>query len=288
MNLNDLLLMFDLFQNMFIAGILVSIICGIIGTYVVVKRLVFISGGIAHTSFGGVGLAYYLGFEPMFGAIIFSLATAISVGVGTLKAKIREDSTIGMLWAMGMALGVIFINLTKEKTNVYVPTYESILFGSIMLVRTNELYIMAGLIIIILVIVFLFFKEFLALTFDEEYAKVSGVRTGALYIVLLCLIAITVVVLIKVVGIILIIALLTIPAAISGLFTHSMKRMMIFAVIISIILTITGIIFSIETNWPSGVAIVLVSGVVFIIAIISKNVWAYLKRRGSKQRLNNY
>ena len=123
MSVDYLLFIFELYRNMFIAGILVSIICGIIGTYVVVKRLVFISGGIAHTSFGGVGLAYYLGFEPMVGAVIFSLGTAISIGLGTLKAKLREDSTIGMLWAFGMALGVIFIHLTEGD----VPELESIL-----------------------------------------------------------------------------------------------------------------------------------------------------------------
>ncbi len=278
MSFDYLLFIFELYQNMFIAGILVSIICGIIGTYVVVKRLVFISGGIAHTSFGGVGLAYYLGFEPMLGAIIFALATAIGVGVGTLKAKLREDSTIGVLWAMGMALGVIFIHLTKGN----VPELESILFGSILFVPVSDLYVMGVLILIILFVVFLFYKEFLALTFDEEFARISGVHTGILYLVMLGLIGITVVLLINIAGIILIIALLTIPAAISGLFTYNMKHMMAFAVIIAIILTIIGLLFSIETDWPSGASIVVVSSIVFIIAIVIKQIKVSLYSRSTK------
>ena len=268
MSVDYLLFIFELYRNMFIAGIFVSIICGIIGTYVVVKRLVFISGGIAHTSFGGVGLAYYLGFEPMVGAVIFSLGTAISIGLGTLKAKLREDSTIGMLWAFGMALGVIFIHLTEGD----VPELESILFGSILFVPLSDIYVMGSLIFVILFIVFLFYKEFLALTFDEEFAKISGVHTNALYLVMLCLIGITVVLLIKIAGIILIIALLTIPAAISGLFTYNLKHMMVFAVIIANILTFIGLVFSIEMDWPSGASIVLISSIVFIIALVLKRI----------------
>jgi zinc transport system permease protein len=252
---------------MFVAGILASIACGIIGTYIVVKRLVFISGGIAHTSFGGIGLAYWLSFEPMIGAVIFSVVTAIIVGISSLRTKIREDSTIGILWVIGMALGIIFLRWAPKKVDL-----GSVLFGNILFVPETNLWLMLGLIVIILLLVTVFYKEFLALCFDEEFAKISGVRTGPLYILLLCLVALTVVLLLKVVGVILVIALLTIPAAMAGLFTHDMKRMMGLAIVFGLLFTMTGLILSLETNQPPGALIVLVAGVFFLVAMAGKYV----------------
>lgn len=254
---------YSFMQNMYIAALLASIACGIIGTYVVVKRLVFISGGIAHTSFGGVGLGYYLAIEPMLGAVIFSVGAALMVGITSLRTKIREDSTIGVLWVIGMALGVIFIRMTPG----YVPDPMAILFGNILLVKTADLWLMAGLVIVILVIVSFLFKEFQAMSFDEEFAKISGVRTGGLYILLLCLVALTVVLLIKVVGVVLVIALLTIPAALAGLVTYNMKKMMGLAIVIGIVLSLVGIMLSWVYDLPPGATIILVAGVVFLVAL---------------------
>jgi len=275
MSLVELLTQFAFIRNMFIAGLLASVACGIIGTYVVVKRLVFISGGIAHTCFGGIGLAYMLGFEPILGAILFAVATAVTVGVTSLKTHVREDSTIGVLWVMGMALGVLFI----AKAPGFVPDPMTILFGSILLVVSRDLLFMLALTITIVVIVAFYYKQLLALTFDEEFARISGVPTERLHVLLLVLIALTVVLLLKVVGVVLAIALLTIPSTISGLFTHNMKRMMMLAVLVGMVLVTTGLIVSVQYDVDPGALIVIVSGIGLVLALAGKKLWSRLGRR---------
>jgi zinc transport system permease protein len=270
-------------QNAFLAGVMAAIACGIIGTFVVVKRLVFISGGIAHTSFGGIGLGYYLGFEPMWGAVIFALATAITLGISSLKTKIREDSTIGIMWVMGMAVGIVLIQMTEG----YNPDPISVLFGNILLVKAIDLWIMLALIIVILLIISVLYKELLALSFDEEFAKISGIRTGYLYILLLCLIALTVVVLIKIVGVILVIALLTVPAAIASLFSFNMKRIMAIATGLGLIFTIGGLLLSWEYDLPAGATIVLLAGLFFIVALGVQSVRARIHHNhGPKAKMS--
>jgi len=248
--------------NMFAAGFLASIACGIMGTYVVVKRLVFISGGISHTCFGGIGLAYFMGFDPMIGALLFALTTATTLGLVSLKTHIREDSTIGVFWAVGMALGLLFIS----KTPGYVPDPMSFLFGNILLVKSQDLLLMSLLVVVIATVVLLFYRQILALTFDEEFARISGVPTERLYILLLTLVALTIVLFIKVVGVILVIALLTIPATIAGFFTHDMRRMMVLAVLTGVIITTIGSLASLQYDIPSGATIVVVAGLALIIA----------------------
>jgi zinc transport system permease protein len=270
----DLLTQFVFIRNMFIAGLLASVACGIIGTYVVVKRLVFISGGIAHTCFGGIGLAYMLGFEPIIGAMLFAVATAVTLGVTSLKTHMREDSTIGVLWVMGMALGVLFIS----KAPGVVPDPMTILFGSILLAVSRDLLFMLALTITIVLIVAFCYKQLLALTFDEEFARISGVPTERLYVLLLVLIALTVVLLLKVVGVVLAIALLTIPATISSLFTHNMKRMMSLAVLVGMVLVTTGLIVSVQYDLDPGAPIVIVSGIGLILALTAKRLWSRLGR----------
>jgi zinc transport system permease protein len=266
-------------QNMFIAGLLASIACGIIGTYVVVRRLVFISGGIAHTCFGGVGLAYLLGFDPMLGALVFALGTAIAVGIAGLRTRIREDSTIGVLWVLGMALGLIFIRFAPG----YVPDLGSILFGDILLVKSQDIWLMLFLVVAIVVIVAVFYRQLLALTFDEEFARIMGVPTEMVYILLLALIALTVVLLLKVVGVILVIALLTIPATISGLFNTRMKRMMLMAVLVGCIVTTLGSILSLQYNLPVGATIVVVASLALLIALVVKKVGGNLSGKAGAQ-----
>jgi zinc transport system permease protein len=266
-------------QNMFIAGLLASIACGIIGTYVVVRRLVFISGGIAHTCFGGVGLAYLLGFDPMLGALVFALGTAIAVGIAGLRTRIREDSTIGVLWVLGMALGLIFIRFAPG----YVPDLGSILFGDILLVKSQDIWLMLFLVVAIVVIVAVFYRQLLALTFDEEFARIMGVPTEMVYILLLALIALTVVLLLKVVGVILVIALLTIPATISGLFNTRMKRMMLMAVLVGCIVTTLGSILSLQYDLPVGATIVVVASLALLIALVVKKVGGNLSAKAGAQ-----
>jgi zinc transport system permease protein len=253
------LLQYTFIQNALIAAILASVACGIIGAFVVVKKIVFISGGIAHASFGGVGLGYYLGINPMLGVLPFSLLSALVMGTVSKKSKIPEDSAIGILWSLGMALGVIFVYLTPG----YAPDLMTYLFGNILTVPRFDLYLMLAIDIVIVCAVYLFYKEFLSLCFDEEFTTVQGVPTEKLYLFLLCIIALTIVVLIKVVGIILVIALLTIPATLSRKFTNNLKRMMFISIICGAVISVTGIGLSYALDVPSGATIILVLSLVY-------------------------
>lgn len=253
------LLQYTFIQNALIAAILASVACGIIGAFVVVKKIVFISGGIAHASFGGVGLGYYLGINPMLGVLPFSLLSALVMGTVSKKSKIPEDSAIGILWSLGMALGVIFVYLTPG----YAPDLMTYLFGNILTVPRFDLYLMLVIDIVIVCAVYMFYKEFLSLCFDEEFTTVQGVPTEKLYLFLLCIIALTIVVLIKVVGIILVIALLTIPATLSRKFTNNLKRMMLISIVFGTVISVTGIGLSYALDVPSGATIILVLSLVY-------------------------
>jgi zinc transport system permease protein len=257
---------YEFFQNALIAGVLASIACGIIGTYVVVKRMVFISGGISHASFGGIGLGYYLGIDPILGAIGFTLATALGMGVVRLSAKQRMDTLIGAVWAVGMALGILFIYLSPG----FAPDLFSYLFGNILLVPTSDLWLMTLLAAVTIGIVILLYNEFLAVTFDEEYATIMNLPVRSLYLLLLVLIALTVVLLIRVVGIILVIALLTLPAAASGELTTRLRPMMGLAVVLGIAYTTTGIWLSYLLDVPSGATIILVSAAGYAVAVAAR------------------
>lgn len=259
-------LQYEFMRNALIAGVLASIACGIVGSYVVTKRIVFISGGISHTSFGGIGLGYLLGINPILGAVFFSIASALGIGVISKRVKQREDTAIGILWAVGMASGVIFISLSPG----YAPDLFSYLFGNILTVTRQDIIMMLTLNGAIIFLVLLFYKEFLALSFDEDFAIVVGVPVIRLYLVLLCLIGLTVVILIRVVGIILVIALLTIPAAISGQFVHTLKKMMPLAVILSVIFTTCGLWLSYILDLASGATIIIVAGAAFLFSTLSK------------------
>ncbi len=250
-------LQYEFMRNALLAGLLAAIACGIVGVYVVVKRAVFISGGIAHASFGGIGLGYLLNINPVLGAMFFAIASALGMGLVTRRTRLPEDTAIGILWAIGMALGIIFIGLAPG----YAPDLFSYLFGNILTVPTSDLILMLVLDAVIIILVFLLYKEFLLLSFDEEFGTVVGVPTERLYLLLLCLIALTVVVLIRVVGIILVIALLTIPAALARQFTDSLKKMMLLSILAGAVFTFTGLWLSYLLDLASGATIILVSGV---------------------------
>jgi zinc transport system permease protein len=262
------ILKYGFMQNALMAGVLASIACGIIGTFIIVKRMVFISGGISHSAFGGIGLGYLLGIDPLVGALIFTFASALGIGVITKRAKQREDTAIGILWTVAMAVGVIFTGLSQD----YPPDPSSILFGSILTVPRTDILLMILLNVVIIGTVLLLYKELLAISFDEEFATVVGVPTESLYFVLLSLIALTVVMVIKVVGIILVIALLTIPAAISGQITRNLKTMMLFSIIFGSIFTLSGLWFSYLLDLASGATIVVVSGIAFIFSLLWKKI----------------
>jgi zinc transport system permease protein len=246
---------FEFFRNALIAGVLASVTCGIIGTYVVVRRMVAISGGMSHAAFGGIGLGYYLGIDPLAGATGFTVATALGMGALQLRAKQQMDTLIGAVWAAGMALGILFVYLTPG----FAPDLFSYLFGNILLVPRGDILLMAVLTVVIVAVVALLYQELQAVTFDPDYARVMNLPVERLSLLLLVLIALTVVMLIRVVGIILVIALLTLPAAISRLYTTRIWSMMLGAVVLGVVFTGMGIWLSYLANVPSGATIILVS-----------------------------
>jgi zinc transport system permease protein len=257
-------LAYDFMRNAFLAGFLVSLACGVVGTYVVVKRLVFISGGISHTAYGGIGLGYYLGISPMLGATFFTTLSALGMGLVSHRGRQREDTVIGIMWAVGMAVGIIFVALSPG----YTADLMSYLFGSILTVPGNDLWLMAGLDLVIILVVVLFFEDFKAVAFDEEFARVMGVATERINLLLLFLVALTVVVLIRAVGIILVIALLSIPAAIAGQFTRNLGQMMGWSTLLGIIFTSTGLYLSYLYNLPSGATIILVAAAGYLLSLL--------------------
>ncbi len=253
-----------------IAGLLASVAFGIIGSFVVTRRITYIAGAIAHCVLGGIGGALYLRheigwqwLEPIHGAAVSALAAAIIIGLITLYAHQREDTVIGAIWAAGMAIGALFL----ARTSAYVDPM-SYLFGDILLIDRRDLYLIAGLDVGIVVLAVIFYNRFLAVCFDAEFARLRGVRVGAYYMLLLCLTALTIVLLVQLVGIVMVIALLTLPAAVAGLFTNRLSRMMLMAIALCALFTSVGLALSYMWEFPSGPMIIVLAAGCFLLAAL--------------------
>jgi len=266
---------FEMFQYDFMlraiyAGLLASVAFGIIGTYVVVKRIVFIAGGIAHASFGGVGLSFYLDWDrdtgPIIGGALFALASALGIGVLSKETLEREETTIGIVWAVGMALGAYFIAMTDG----YAVSPSSYLFGNILFLRTLDIQLLAVLVGVIVASMVMLFHKIQATAFDEEFSAVVGVRTTLLHLYLLCLVALTIVLLIKFLGVILVLAMLTIPASLVGRFTHDLRWIMLYSSILSATFIIVGLWTSYHWDTATGATIVIESASVYLAVIIAQ------------------
>ncbi len=268
---------YQFLQNAVLASFLASIVCGIIGVIIVEKKLVMMSGGIAHTAYGGVGMGYLLGFEPIIGAFIFSICAALGIGFLKRKGGTETDVVIGLFWSLGMALGIFFIALMPG----YPPDLSSYLFGSILTVTQTDLKLMLILTLAVLVVIISFFEYWKSYLFDDEFAHIMGINTKLMEYVLFIMIAMSVVVLIRVVGIVLILALFTAPTAIGGLLTKGLKSRILSAVGIGYIFCILGLWLSYTYDIPSGAAIVMisVSGYFFTLMCIKINSSLY-KMRG--------
>jgi len=249
------ILQYDFIQNALISGILISIAAGIIGSLVVVNKITFLTGGIAHSSYGGIGLAIYTGIPVLFGATVFAVITAILIAIITLKNRTRIDAIIGMMWASGMAIGIIFVDLTPGY-NVDLMSY---LFGSIIAVSSEDIYYMTVLDIFIIGIVVYFYKEILAVSYDSEFATLRGINVKFFYTLILILAALCVVAAIKAVGLILVIALLTIPTYLAESFASRLSSMMILSSILATIFTILGLVVSYSYDISSGASIIMVA-----------------------------
>lgn len=269
------LLKYQFLQNAFMASILASIVCGIIGVIIVEKKLVMMSGGIAHTAYGGVGLGYFLGIEPIISAFFFSVNAALGIGAIKRKGGVQSDVIIGLFWSLGMALGIVFIALMPG----YPPDLNSYLFGNILSVTKSNLSLMVILTFLVVFIIIALFNDWKAYLFDEEFASIIGIRTAFLEYLLLVLVAMTVVVLIRVAGIILVLALLTAPAAMASLFSKKLKSRMTLAVIFGALFCISGLWISYELNIASGACIVILSVFCYFLTYTIRGIYIKIKRK---------
>ncbi len=273
LNIIGELFSYQFFTHALMAAVFASITCGIIGTYIVSKRIVFISGGITHASFGGIGIGYYLGISPILGASVFSILAALAIEFITKKSNVRQDAAIGILWSFGMAIGILFIYLAPG----YAPNLLSYLFGSILTVSALDLWLMFAITFIIVGFFLLFYKLILFISFDEEYARTHQVPINLVNYVLISLVALTIVLNIKIVGIILVISLLTIPQTIANSFTNTFRTIIIYSMIIAFIGSVSGLLLSYYLDMPSGAAIILSLILLFIIGklvkLIQRRTW---------------
>lgn len=260
-------------QLTLLAGLLSSVAGGVIGTYVIVKRIAFISGSISHAVLGGMGICLYLqrvyGLEwlsPIYGALASAVASALFIGWTRQKYKEREDSLIAAVWAVGMAVGLIFI----AKTPGYNVELMSFLLGNIVWTSVTDLLILGLLDVAVVAIVFLNHAKLMAICFDEEQAQLQGVRVDLLYLLLLVMVAVSVVLLIQVVGIVLVMTMLTIPAAVSGVVTRRLSTMMVGAVVLSILFSVVGTWISYDLDWPVGATIALLAGIAYFILLVAR------------------
>jgi zinc transport system permease protein len=271
---------FEFLRNALIVGLLASLSCGIVGSYVVTRRISYVAGGISHFVLGGMGLARYLSvvyhweiMTPLFGAVISALFAAIVIGLVSLKAKQREDTVIGALWAIGMAVGIIFIS----KTPGYNQDLMSYLFGNILMVSSGDIYLILILDIVVIAIAMLFYNQLLAVCFDEEFARLRGVNVEFFYLLLLCLTALTVVLLVTVVGIVMVIALLTLPSAVAGYFSRTLRQMMVLSIILCAVFNTLGLAISYAPNLPSGATIIVLAGATYLAVTVGSRVLKYKK-----------
>lgn len=263
-------------QAALLAGVLASIGCGVMGTYVVVKRIGFLAGGISHSVLGGMGAALFFNQDPMHGALAAAVGSALVIGWITLRFQEHEDTLISAFWAVGMAAGILFI----AKTPGYGVDLMSYLFGNILLVAPQDLWLMVGLDVVLVATVAFYYRPLLAVTFDEEFARLRGVPVTLFHLLLLCLVAVTVVLLIRVVGLILVIALLTLPAAVAAQYAATLGRIMVVATLLGAAFAIAGLAFAYDADLPAGATIILVAGATYLASTLWQGVRRRLVRTG--------
>ena len=257
------LLQEEFVRNALYAGLLAALLCGVIGSLVVVNGVVFLAGGLAHGAYGGIGLAYFLGYPPLTGAALFSVGLSGLMAWITLKESRQADTVVGVLWAAGMAFGIILLDLTPG----YHPDLMSYLFGSIVAVPTAELKVMAAAAAAVIGLTVLFYRPLEILSYDRDYARTRGLPVGPLYAFLLVLVALSVVLVISVVGLILVIALLSIPPFIAAKFSSSLKGMMVRATALSLLFTLSGLLLAFRFNLSSGASVIAVASAAFFLVL---------------------
>jgi zinc transport system permease protein len=258
------LLSYDFMRSALAAGIAASVLCGIVGIYVILNRIVFISDGIAHAAFGGIGLGYFLGLDPLVFGVISALATALGIGTISSRTRVTEDTAIGVFLATGMALGIVFMSLARG----YARDLYGYLFGNILSVTWQDVAIIVGITVAVIFLVALLYKEFLVMSFDPTYGEAIGIPVRRMKLLLLCMVAFSVVMLIKIVGIILVIALLTIPGAISRQHIKGLPGIMAGAILLGMVFVTVGLFVSYYLDVPSGATIILTAAATFFLSTL--------------------
>lgn len=272
------LLQYTFFQHALIGSLLASIVCGMVGTYIVTHRLVFISGGLTHASFGGIGIGLYAGISPLLSAAIFAVLSAFGVEWLSKRSEMREDSAIAVFWTLGMALGIIFTYLSPG----FAPDLSSYLFGNILTIAVSDLLFL-GIVALLTTLFFaLYIRPIIAIAFDREFAASQGIRVRLFEYLLMMLIALSIVGCLRLVGIVLVISLLTIPQLTANLFTHSFKRIIWLSISIGYLSCLGGFLLSYYLNVPSGASIIFFSIIIYAVCKLFKTFRVHLRQKNNK------
>lgn len=259
------ILEYQFFRNALWASFLSAVVCGIVGAYIVVRRIVFVSGGITHASFGGLGLGLYLGLDPILSAGVASILSALGIGRLSRGGLIREDSAIAAVWSLGMALGVIFIMLTPG----YTTSLSSYLFGNILLVTESDLWLLLACSLLLLGVLWWWYRQILYSMFDPDFAETRGLRAYRWNTLMLILVALSLVLSIRIVGIMLLMSLLTLPQSIVSLFTADFKRIILFSVLVCLVANVLGLFLSYTFALPTGAVIITI---LFIFLLVARGI----------------
>lgn len=273
------LLQYVFFQHALIGSLLASIVCGIIGTYIVTRRLVFISGGLTHASFGGIGIGLYAGISPLLSAAVFAVLSAFGVEWLSKRKDMREDSAIAVFWTLGMAMGIIFTFLSPG----FAPDLSAYLFGNILTINTTDLLLLAVLALLLVVFFALYLRPIVCIAFDREFARSQGIPVVLFEYVLMIAIALTIVACLRMVGIVLVISLLTIPQMTANLYSHRFNRIIWLSVGIGYLSCLGGLMTSYYLNVPSGAAIIFFSIIIYVVCKLQKSVCILLNREEKKK-----
>lgn len=269
------ILQYTFFQHALIGSLLASITCGIIGTYIVARRLVFISGGLTHSSFGGIGLGLYAGISPILSAAIFSVLSAFGVEWLSKQKDMREDSAIAVFWTLGMALGIMFTFLSPG----FAPDLSAYLFGNILTITMGDIALLGGLTVILILFFALFIHPIIHVAFDREFARSQGIPVQVFEYILMMFIALTIVACLRMVGIVLVISLLTIPQMTANLFTHRFQRIIWLSIGIGYLSCLGGLMISFYLSVPSGASIIFFSIIIYAVCKVGKSFWLSLCKK---------
>lgn len=266
MNFFEAIATYDFLVDALVAAVLSGVACGIVGTYVVTRRMVFLGGGITHASFGGIGIAYHFGLNPIGGAMIFAILSALGIEWASAKGRIREDSAIGIVWSLGMAIGILFIFATPG----YAPNLMTFLFGDVLTVSHSNIVGLAALVGMLLLVLFLWYRPIMWASFDREYARSQGVKADAILMLMTILTAITIVLSIRIVGIVLLISLLTVPTVTASAFTKSYSKILLLSSLLAVAGNIVGLWVAYEVDFPVGATTIILLGItLFVVKLLT-------------------